>query len=392
MTPGASVESEIRGGRARSANSPSDSHPRHGRSLRELTRVVLSPRPPYHLQGSFIKPSHFRTADCVLGRRTVWQTMRIEGRVLGIRLSGNREVWRPRISVDVYGEGTLPGPQRDSLVDLLNRRLDTESDLSGFFRLVRRTPRGRRTLLRWMGSRPTCPHSLYELLVVLICLQNTQVRRTETMMQRLFEEYGDVVQFDRHSLRTFWDPRALVGEECRLRELRLGYRARTLERLSGFFAGNEREIEARLWALSDPDLANALLELPGVGPATAGGLMFEYFHRYDYLVHLPPWDTKIFQRLFRTPRRSSLELVDLAHRTWPGYSMLALHLLFEDQFWRMRDGAPNVLAGLTPPSCAAPRVCAEGARGIGASYPGLTWHSSSKAGEDHVGQLSGFFL
>ena len=329
---------------------PRSPGPRFGRSLSSVARLAITPLAPYHVQGSFIKPSHFRTADCAQEGRILWQTICADGRVLGVRLSGNDDLWHPRIYVDVYGNRTLGASRLASLAALLSRRFDTQSDLTPFFHLVRKTARRRPTLLQWMGSRPTCAYSLYELLVVLICLQNTHVRRTAEMMQRLFETYGQLVRFDGHSLWSFWEPRALVGEESRLRELRLGYRARSLEKLSRYFTRNERGIEDRLWGLPDAELAHELQELPGVGPATAGGLMFDFFHRYDSLAHLPPWETKIFSRLFRRPHGSASGLVDLAHDTWPGYSMLALHLLFEDQFWKMRNHRSNVLAGLVPPA------------------------------------------
>ncbi len=224
------------------------------------------------------------------------------------------------------------------------------TDITPFLRLVRRTPLDRPVLLRWMGTRSSCAYSLYELLVILICLQNARVRRTETMMEHLFEAYGRRVTFSGHSLWSFWAPPALVGQEARLRGLRLGYRARTLERVSRYFDQSARDYEDRLWALPDKDLATALQEIPGVGPATAGGLMFDYFHRYDSLTYLPPWETKIFRRLLEKPNASQEELVAVAHRTWPGYSTLALHILLEDQFWRMRERRPNVLAGLVPPT------------------------------------------
>jgi len=323
--------------------------PRRGQSLSGPARLVISPLPPYHVQGSFIKPSHFRTADCAQEGRTLWQTIRVDGHFFGVRLSGNDVVWHPRVYVDVYGKAPLPAPRLALLTALLCRRFDTDANLTPFFHLVKKTALARSTLLEWMGSRPTCAYSLYELLVVLICLQNTHVRRTAAMMQRLFETYGQLVRFDGQSLWTFWEPRALVGEEDRLRELHLGYRARTLEKLSRHFARDEREIEDRLWGLPDAELSNSLQELPGVGPATAGGLTFDYFHRYDSLTYLPPWETKIFSRLFRRLQDSSSELVELAHNTWPGYSRLALHLLFEDQFWKLRTQRSNVLAGLVPP-------------------------------------------
>lgn len=324
-------------------------HARRPRTLVKLDRVSTSPTPPYSFRGSAFKPSHFRTADHAARDLAAWQTVRVGERLFGVRLTGNDDVWRPRVHVSVYGEGKISSPQLSRLLGLLRRRYDMESDITPFVRLAKRAPRARSTLRRWIGSRPTCAYSLYELLVILICLQNARVRRTETMMRNLFGAYGRFVRFDGQSLWSFWTPRALVGQENRLRDLRLGYRAKSLERLSRYFAQNGGDFEDRLWELSDGDLRAALQEIPAVGPATANGLMFDYFHRYDSLVYLPPWETKIYRRLLHQPNASSEKLVALAHQNWPGYSMLALHILFEDQFWRMREHRPHVLEGLAPP-------------------------------------------
>lgn len=318
------------------------------RSLSETASVAIHPTPPYLFQGSFFKPSHFQTQDRAARKHTAWQTVRLDRRSWGVRVSGNESVWHPTVRVCIYGERPITQPQILRFTTVLRRRYDMETDITPFYQLVNRNPRCRPTLLRWMGSRPTCAYSLYELLVVLVCLQNTHVRRTISMMQHLFETYGHLVTFDGQSLWVFWDPRALVGQEGRLRELKLGYRAKSLDKLSQYFANADDGYDDRLRALSDRDLAAALQEIPGVGPATAGGLMFDYFHRYDSLSYLPPWETKIFRRLLREPTTSSTDLVAMAHRTWPDYSMLALHLLFEDQFWRLRQRSSNVLAGLVP--------------------------------------------
>lgn len=329
--------------------SPSRSASGRTQALSGGGRAVLTPTPPYSFRGSFFKPSHFRTADCAEAQRTIWHTVRVDGEVLGVRLAGNDNAEHPTIRVGIYGERGISLSQQNRVLRLLERRYDMGTDITPFLRLVRRTSLGRPVLLRWMGTRSSCAYSLYELLVVLVCLQNTHVRRTEAMMQHLFEGYGQRVTFSGHSLWSFWAPAALVGQEARLRELRLGYRARTLEQISRYFDRSSTDYEDRLRALPDKDLATSLQEIPGVGPATAGSLLFEYFHRYDSLAYLPPWETKIFRRLFEKRNASQEELVALAHRTWPGYANLALHILLEDQFWRMREHRPNLLAGLVPP-------------------------------------------
>jgi hypothetical protein len=95
-----------------------------------------------------------------------------------------------------------------------------------------------------------------------------------------------------------WQPKAFrkVSEE-ELRELKVGYRAKFLTRLSEDFAcGTIDEIKLR--ALELKSARKELIKLYGVGPETARILSYAACHRAEGLQHIAPRQQKIYSRIF----------------------------------------------------------------------------------------------
>jgi 3-methyladenine DNA glycosylase/8-oxoguanine DNA glycosylase len=94
--------------------------------------------------------------------------------------------------------------------------------------------------VKWRGMRPLSPVSLYEYLIVAIILQNAVIRRSIHMLQALFEAHGTLLAFDGQALYAFWTPEGLdeASEEA-LRRLKVGYRARSIRRVTDAFVRGE---------------------------------------------------------------------------------------------------------------------------------------------------------
>ncbi len=110
------------------------------------------------------------------------------------------------------------------------------------------------------------------------------------MLDNLFGAYGAVLHFEGRALHCFWSPEVLdAAPEEDLRALKVGYRAKSLKRISAQFARGDVDVGA-LHSLSNEELKRELLKFYGVGPATAWYLMSEVFHRHDAFEHDPvPW-------------------------------------------------------------------------------------------------------
>jgi 3-methyladenine DNA glycosylase/8-oxoguanine DNA glycosylase len=180
-----------------------------------------------------------------------------------------------------------------------------------------------------------------------LVLQNAPVGRSVKMLQALLSKLGKIVHFDSHQLFCFWTPAdGVAASDKELRRLRIGYRAKSLRRISMDFL--DFNIKQGSWRdLANDELMSRLRKIYGVGPATAGILAFETFHRYDLLKHVPPWERKIFAKvLYGQEMIDETQILrDAAHR-WGNYRTLALHYIFEDLFWRHSRRAIPWLAKL----------------------------------------------
>ena len=179
--------------------------------------------------------------------------------------------------------GRVSGPLLGTVAEELSWRANLHLDLADFERRARRDPALAPVVRRWRGMRPMHLGSLYEYLVIAIVLQNATVRRSVQMLQALFERFGTRGQFDGCDLYGFWGPAELAGAaEDELRALKVGYRARSLLRVSEAVARGDVDEAALRHATSDEQRA-ALLSLYGIGPASVGYILVDVFHAFDEL-------------------------------------------------------------------------------------------------------------
>ena len=307
-------------------------------TLRRVFEERLTPTPPFNFEATVHKPSWFPAPVEAHEPGRLWQAVRWEGQPLGLRLADRGSVEAPAVELVVFAPSALPGPTCADLVGEVRWRFDMDSDLTEFERRCGADPLLAPVLARRRGMRVKASGSLYETLVIYVVLQNATVRRSVQMLTALLERYGVLLRFDRRLLYAFWPPETLVAApEAELRELRVGYRARTLKRLSEAFAAGQVD-ERRLRGLSNEAALRELLKLYGIGPASAWYLLFEALHRYDALERLSPWEQRIYSRLlFGEELAPADRIVDEAKRRWGPWRMLAAHYLFEDLFWQRKQ-------------------------------------------------------
>jgi 3-methyladenine DNA glycosylase/8-oxoguanine DNA glycosylase len=292
------------------------------------------PAVPFHFQGTVHKPSHFPAPISAYADSVYLQALRLGDDALGIRMEEASERGRPAIDVTFFSSSPLSPSQRSAALDELSRRFDLASDLSPFDLAFRDDPVLGPVIERWRGMRVSASDSLYETLIIFVTLQNATVRRTVQMMNALLSTYGTPLEFDGHTLYAFWKPAHLARvPERDLRDLKVGYRAVTLLRISAAFAA-EPLLEVSLRGSPRDEARRRLLSLYGVGPASVDGLLFEFLHHYDALDHMPPWQGKIYSRiLFGEERPPSETLAEMTRRWGPWRALAALYV-FEDLFWQ----------------------------------------------------------
>lgn len=354
-------------------------------SLTLAAALDLYPTAPFNFDATLHKPDHFPSADHAWEPGTRWQTMTWQGKVLGLKLHDQGTPEAPHLTASIYTETEEHSPgfraaHSDSLdsseawrsgnspiytygfdklllanclADEITYRFNLQLDLNPFYeRFTRTKAPGDDTaskssivavIQRWYGMRPANFASLYEYLIIAILLQNATVRRSVNMLQRLFEQYGRWVMFDGREFFAFWQPETIAqASEAELRALKVGYRAKSILRVTQAFV--EKQVDEMTLRQQPVDIQRqALLKLYGIGPASVGYILFDVFHQLDELNYISPWEQKIYSKLFFDRDVDNPmpvpDLLSYFQEQFGGYRMLAVHYFWEDLFWR-RKNAP----------------------------------------------------
>jgi len=303
--------------------------------------LILRPVSPFSFDPSMHKPDHFPSQDTKWEPNIRWQTMFWQGKLLGLKFENKGTVAKPKVKLTVFSDNEVDSEFIDRLTREIDYRYDFGADLSKFTRQFKKDKQLGPIIKKWSGMRIMSPQSLYEYLVIGIVLQNCTVRRSISMMQTLFEKFGKAVEFDAMRFYCFWEPKNLlkVSEE-ELRALKVGYRAKSLLRITEPFTRGEID-ELKLREEGKDKQREVLISLYGIGPATVGYILFDVFKHYDELKHISPWEQKIYSKLFfNVDSENSVpveKLLNLFEKRYGKYKMLAVHYIWEDLWWKRKN-------------------------------------------------------
>jgi 3-methyladenine DNA glycosylase/8-oxoguanine DNA glycosylase len=309
--------------------------------LTTRTDLEIIPTSPFHFDPTFHKPDHFPSTDNYWEPGKKWQTMIWFGKKLGLIFKDIGTVHRPEISLQVFSREKLTPDFLDSFKTEIIYRYCLDLDLTEFNLKFRNDSHLGPIVRKWEGMRPMHYSNLYEHLIVMVMLQNCTIRRSVSMLQSLFEKYGQLLQYGGKELWCYWEPQDLntVSEE-ELRSLKIGYRAKFVKRVSRPFADGEID-EFELRKVGREEQKQELLKLYGIGPVSVNDLLWEVFRHYDQLVKISPWQQKIYSKLFfnRDPESpvSEKKLLDFFERKFEKYQMLAIHYVWEDIWWTRKN-------------------------------------------------------
>ena len=255
-----------------------------------------------------------------------------EGKRLGLKFTNLGNAEKPKIKLEIYSKEKLREEFLRRLTPEIRWRFNFDQDISDFCRKYEKDKFLAPLISKWKGVKPIAANSLYESLMIYIVLQNASVRRSVQMLEALFENFGKKLKFDRKVLSAFWEPRKILkAGERKLRELKLGYRAKFILKISEQFSSGYLE-EEKLRSMKKDDLKKELLKLYGIGPASLEYLLFEDFYFLNSLETLPPWERKIMSRLLFGRLVSEKRILNFFKR-YRGYEKLAFHYFWEDLFW-----------------------------------------------------------
>jgi N-glycosylase/DNA lyase len=221
----------------------------------------------------------------------------------------------PAGAVRVTGKGPRPG-----VLDAVRYMLRLDDDLSAFYAVARKDPE-----LAWAAvgaGRMMRSLTVFEDVVKTICTTNCAWSATVRMTTALVDHLGEQAPDGR---RAFPTPAAMAAadEDFYRDVVRAGYRGAYLRSLAATVADGILDLEAlNDPALTDDEVAERLIALPGCGPyATAHMMML--LGRYSRLI-LDSWTRPTYARL--NGRKASDRTIERRFRRYRDYAGLAFWL------------------------------------------------------------------
>jgi N-glycosylase/DNA lyase len=214
----------------------------------------------------------------------------------------------------------------EQLVAAVAHVLRLDEDLSAFYDLVEADPD-----LGWAAAgagRMLRSPTVFEDVVKTICTTNCAWSATERMVGALVEHLGATDDTTgRHAFPTA-EAMGAADERFYRDVARAGYRGAYLRSLARSVAAGEVELEGLAASaapdLSDDEVAERLLALPGVGPYAAAHVMM-LLGRYSRLI-LDSWTRPKYARLTNARKPPTDRTIERRFRRYRRYAGLAFWL------------------------------------------------------------------
>ena len=300
--------------------------------LQRRAQFEIAPVPPFDFRLTVRKPAGWDlfTSDEVYQDGTLWTGIRFDGRPLGLKIQSLGTLERPRVLVGVYSGRAISRQDSESLCGTLSVCLGAEQDLREFYDFARKDGILRHVVESLYGMHDTQGLSLFNSVILAICLQMARLKRSMEMMEAIDSKYGETIQFDGREVRLqpTAERIAKLDADTISKECKLGYRAK-------YIVGSARMIEAGFPDMREilrmpPDEAKErLVELPGIGDYAAdiinphGGFPID------------AWSVDVFGLLFfgKQPedKREAIDRVKQEGiRRWGKWSWMAFFYVAQD--------------------------------------------------------------
>ncbi len=313
--------------------------------LNQVYSATIYPNAPYNFDYSVHNPSHYPTALVKYEEGSIWFSFRFNNKLLGIKLTNQGTVPKPKIELEAYYSEELDKTYKEELLKELGYRFQFGSDYSDFYKKFESDKLVGEVLKKFKGMHSFCIEGLYEYLMIAILLQNANIKRTVQMTNTMLEKYGDAIEFDGTKLYSIWKPeRILKAAEEELRALKVGYRAKSFLRATQDYLEID---EFAMRKLNNADLRKELMKIYGVGPASVDYIMSGVFHR-EVLNTIPPWEAKIYSRLLGLKTVDPKEIMDFLDKRYGADKAAVIGHLFMDVSWKHKYDRVDWMEKLVP--------------------------------------------
>ena len=300
--------------------------------LEETFSFRTRPIPPFDFALTVKKPAGWRlfSSSEVYENDVLWSAAHIKGRLTGLRIKSFGTVERPRIATTVFAEEKLSGQERADFKRTLEALLDVTGDIREFYEFASDDSILRHVVKDLYGMHDTQSASLFDSVVLSICLQMARLQRSNQMMNSIDSRYGEVAEFDGRRLVAHPSAEriAKLDPEKLAKECKLGYRAKYIVGSAKMIAEGFPDIH-QIMSMPSDRAKQVLTELPGIGDYAADIINPHSGFPID------AWSVDVFSALFfgKEPKnaRDAIERVKREGiRRWGRWSWMAFFYVAQD--------------------------------------------------------------
>lgn len=177
--------------------------------LKKIATLELETKKPFNFKFTVWKPSHFPSRLEVFDnkRGICYRTILLGKKPLGLKLS---KLEQTGIRANIYSNTALNKEEKQELIYRLRQSYGLDEILTKFYAITRKDPLIKKSVASMKGMRNSCPHTLFEILCISLVLQNTNVKRSQNMLNFLLENYGQKIEFDNQKMYSFFTPEKIA--------------------------------------------------------------------------------------------------------------------------------------------------------------------------------------
>ncbi len=300
--------------------------------LRLRTKFEIDPTPPFDFRLTVRKPAGWDlfTSDEIYESDTLWTGVRFRGRPVGLKIRSSGTLEEPRVLVWVYSGSKLSKDEGERLREVLTACLGAEQDLKEFYGFASKDGILKLVIEDLYGMHDTQAVSLFNSVILSICLQMARLKRSYEMMDAIDRKFGETIEFDgkRVTLQPTAERIAKLDPAAFAKECKLGYRAKYIVASAKMITAGFPSMR-EIMKMAPEEAKEKLMELPGIGDYAADIINPHAGFPID------AWSVDVFGLLFfgREPedRRKAIEEVkEEGIRRWGTWSWMAFFYVAQD--------------------------------------------------------------
>ncbi len=255
------------------------------------------------------------------------KAVEFDGRQYLIQLSGNGEIDRPRITVQIIGKSITVGALA-FIREIIKKQFLTDSDIRPFYKVASKDKILASICKRYRGLKPNWPGDLFECLTRCIISQQINVNFADKVEMNYVRRFGKKIVHEGESFYVF--PDARTAASIRKRDLlKLQFSERKAEYildLARGIAGKKIDLD-HIEKLPASEFGPEITKIRGIGRWTAECALMHLGHKNV----LPRGDIGLHRaiRLFYgQDERTSIETLLKVTDRWDGWKTLGTYYLW----------------------------------------------------------------